>query len=205
MARKLGPKHTLCRRVGERLCNTDKCPVTKRPYPPGAHGNKKMRRQLSTYSQQFREKQKAKVIYGLMERQFRSTYEQAKRRQGNTGEVLIELLERRLDNVVFRLGFAKTRAQARQIVSHGLIAVGGKQVTIPSYRIRPGEVISFSTSGQKSKYLTDAQRVAITKYQAPSWLELKPEELSGRVLGMPVRDESMQNFDPTLVVEFYSR
>lgn len=196
----------MCRRVGERLCTSDKCPVVRRPYPPGAHGTKKQRRKLSTYGVQFREKQKAKIIYGLLERQFRNTYELAKRRAGNTATAFVELLESRLDNVVFRLGFAKTRDQARQLVSHGHITVSGKRVTIPSYRVRAGEVIGIYPTSAARKYFTnDAFVAAMAKYSPPSWLTLDATARTGRVLGRPELDEAKQNFDPKLIVEFYSR
>lgn len=205
MARNLGPKHTLCRRVGERLCNSDKCPVIRRPYPPGAHGNKRLRRQLSGYGLQFREKQKAKVIYGLLERQFRRTFEEAKRRPGNTAQALVELLEARLDNVVFRLGLAKNRAQARQLVSHGHITVNGKRVTIPSYRVRPGQLVAAHEKSRALKHFAEFIVPALEKQEVPGWLAVDPKELSGKVLSVPAADEARQNFDPTLVVEFYSR
>ena len=205
MARKLGPKHRLCRRVGERLCSSDKCPVVRRPYPPGAHGPKKSRRQLSTYGVQFREKQKAKVIYGLLEKQFRRTYEEAKRKTGNTSEALITLLELRLDNVVFRLGFAKTRDQARQLVSHGHLLVNGRRVTVPSYRVRPNDIVATAEGNKVSKYWSETVARNLEKYETPSWLLLDAAALSAKILSVPPTAEIKQNFDPTLVVEFYSR
>lgn len=205
MARNVGPKHTLCRRVGERLCTTDKCPVVRRPYPPGVHGPKKKRRQLSTYGSQFREKQKAKVIYGLLERQFRGVFEEAKRRAGNTSLALVQLLELRLDNVVHRLGLASTRSQARQLVSHGHLMVNGRRVTIPSYRVKPGDAITVHESSKSLKHFSEKIATALPKHAPPGWLALDAATMTGKVLAPPGQDEVQQNFDPTMIVEFYSR
>lgn len=178
--------------------------MVRRPYPPGAHGPKKIRRKLTAFGTQFREKQKAKIVYGLLERQFRSTFDESKRRKGNTADALIELLESRLDNVVFRLGFAKTRDQARQLVNHGHIDVNGARVTIPSYRVKTGQSVS-ARSGAKAKYWSESFRAGLQKYAPPGWLTLDAATLSGKVVDTPTRVEGEQTFDPTLVVEFYSR
>lgn len=205
MARNLGPKHALCRRLGERICSSDKCPSVRRPYPKGAHGPEKSRRQPSGYGVQFLEKQKAKSIYGILERQFRGTYEEAKRRTGNTAEALVELLESRLDNVVFRLGFAKTRDQARQLVSHGHIFVNGKPVTVPSYRVRPGVEVSIAPRARLFKHVVEHIAPLLAKHTPPSWLLLDAASLSGKMLERPSADEARAHFDPTRIVEFYSR
>lgn len=203
MARLLGAKHRMCRRVGERLCGSDKCPVSRRQSPPGVHGPKGYPR-LTEYGTQLREKQKAKYVYGVMERQFRNYFEHALNQTGNTAENFLKVLEGRLDNVIYRGGFAKTRAAARQLTTHGWICVNGKRVNIPSYQVRIGDVITFKKGAKESalgQYVTK-QPPATT----PSWLNVDTSsDATIKVLGTPVKDDFPQNLNMTLVVEFYSR
>jgi small subunit ribosomal protein S4 len=204
MARRLGSKHKLCRRVGERLCNTDKCPVIRRSYPPGVHGTSKARRKLTSFGVQLLEKQKAKFIYGLLERQFKNYVKGAMKKKGNSSEILMQSLERRLDNVVFRLGFSKTRAAARQLIGHGHLLINGKKVTIPSYQVRPGEIVTIKPASLVSGQFKNLKDELLA-HETPSWLLLKQDELSGKVLEAPRTEELQTIFDPRLIVEFYSR
>lgn len=203
MSRNLGPKHRLCRRVGERLCTSDKCPSIRRNYPPGVHGPSGKPR-LTSFGIQLREKQKAKWIYGLLERQFRNYFEKAKKVKGDTGRLISQYLELRLDNIVFRLGWAKTRGQARQIVGHGHIEVNGKKVDVPSYQARPNDIISVKGTLHEKPYY-QAVLARLEKHELPSWLFRGPHPLEGKVLNLPPEEELRQNFDSKLIVEFYSR
>ncbi len=192
----------MCRRVGEKLCTTDKCPTLRRNYPPGVHGpTGKIR--LTPFGIQQQEKQKAKWIYGLRERQFRNYFEKAKKVKGDTGRLLSQYLEMRLDNVVFRLGWAKTRSQARQIVKHGKIEVNGRKLDVPSYITRPNDVIIIKKAAQESPYFK-ALIPSLEKHETPSWLN-SSGNFTGKVLNMPPDEELKQNFDAKLIVEFYSR
>lgn len=202
MSRYLGSKHRLCRRVGERLCTTDKCPTVRRNYPPGAHGPTGKSR-LTSFGIQLREKQKAKWIYGLLERQFRGYFQKAKKIKGDTGQLLGEYLEMRLDNIVYRMGWAKTRRQARQIVKHGLIEVNGKKLDIPSYVARPNDIIMVKKVAQDKAYFKNILP-NLEKHELPSWLNSQAH-LTGKVLNAPPEEELRQNFDAKLIVEFYSR
>lgn len=209
MGRRLESKCKQCRREGEKLylkgdkCFTPKCPVTKRPFKPGQHGPTS-RTRPTPYGIQLREKQKAKNTYGLMERQFSNYFVKATKQVGNTGEFLVQMLEMRLDNIVYRLGFGKSRALARQIIGHGHIRVNGKKVTIPSYAVRVGDVVTLSSGISKSKLFADeAQR--LEKHTAPKWLHLDAVAMTGKVLTKPEGEELKQNFNPKLIVEFYSR
>ncbi len=202
MGRYTGSKHRLCRRVGERLCTTDKCPIIRRNYPPGVHGpGGKLR--LTSFGIQLREKQKAKWIYGLMEKQFRNYFEKAKKIKGDTGRILSQHLEMRFDNVIFRLGWAKTRRQARQIIKHGHIQVNGKKMDIPSYLTKTGDIITVKKLMQDKPYFK-AVFPTLEKHDLPSWLCYNGE-WSGKVLNAPPDEELRQNFDAKLIVEFYSR
>ncbi|MBI5232314.1 MAG: 30S ribosomal protein S4 [Coriobacteriales bacterium] len=208
MARYTGADCRLCRREGIKLflkgdrCYSDKCAVERRPYPPGMAGKKRPRD--SEYRVQLREKQKTKRIYGLLEKQFRSYYELANRQQGITGENLLRLLETRLDNVVYRLGFAKSRDEARQVVRHGHITVNDRRVNIPSFRVRPGDVIAI---GAKSKDLLVVKTalIASEKTEVPGWLEVDIEKLSGKVLSVPSREQIDAPVREQLIVELYSK
>ncbi len=208
MARYTGADCRLCRREGVKLflkgdrCYSDKCGVERRPYAPGQAGKKRPRD--SEYRVQLREKQKTKRMYGLLEKQFRSYYEFANRQVGITGENLLRLLESRLDNVVYRLGFAKSRDEARQVVRHNHITVNGRRVNIPSYRVRPGDTVAV---GVKSKDLLVIKTSLISseKVEVPGWLEVDIEKLSGKVLSLPERDQIDAPVREQLIVELYSK
>lgn len=191
---------------GER-CYSAKCAFERRPYPPGLHGQAaRFRRKASDYALQLREKQKVKRIYGVMERQFRRYFEEASRRKGLTGATLLQILETRLDNVVFRLGLATSRAQARQLVRHGHIEVNGRKVNIPSYRVKPGDVIRVRDRSRKSPFFRErAEVLAENAQQVPDWLELDVNNLAGRVLALPQRHHIDLEVQEQLIVEFYSR
>ncbi len=208
MARYTGADCRQCRREGEKLflkgdrCYTDKCGMEKRPYPPGQAGKKRPRD--SEYRVQLREKQKAKRIYGVLEKQFRTYYQIATRQSGITGENLLRLLESRLDNAVYRLGFAASRDEARQMVRHGHFTVDGHKVDIPSFRVRPGAVIAV---GDKAKEMTaiKAALISSSKIEVPGWLEVDVEKLQGRVLSLPTRDQIEAPIREQLIVELYSK
>lgn len=209
MARNLAPACKQCRRVGEKLflkgekCFTPKCPVVRRAYPPGMHGQNATAR-LSNFGRQLREKQKAKKMYGLMERQFALYYARAIGKAGNTGELLLRFLEQRLDNVVYRLGFAKSRAMARQVVRHGHITVNGQRLDIPSYQVQAQDVIGIQPSKQAKKLFTDLPK-ELTQRQIPTWLALDRKALTATVVEPPPVEELRQTINPQLIVEFYSR
>jgi len=208
MARYTGADCRQCRREGEKLflkgdrCYTDKCGIEKRPYPPGQAGKKRPRD--SEYRVQLREKQKAKRIYGVLEKQFRTYYQIATRQPGITGENLLRLLESRLDNVVYRLGFAASRDEARQLVRHGHFTVDGRRVDIPSFRVRPGALIAV---GEKAKDLTTikAALISSSKIEIPGWLEVDVEKLQGKVLSLPAREQIDAPLREQLIVELYSK
>ena len=208
MARYTGADCRLCRREGIKLflkgdrCYSDKCGVEKRPYPPGQAGKKRPRD--SEYRVQLREKQRAKRMYGLLEKQFRGYYTIASAQKGITGENLQRILESRLDNVVYRLGFAKSRDEARQVVRHGHITVNDHRVDIPSYRVRPGEVVAVRT---KSKDLLVIKTALISseKIEVPGWLEVDIEKLQGKVLSLPTREQIDAPVREQLIVELYSK
>lgn len=208
MARYTGPVCRLCRRAGEKLflkgdkCYTDKCPVERRTYPPGQHGQ--TRRKASDYGVHLQEKQKLRRIYGVLERQFERYYEIAAKTKGVTGDTLLQILERRLDNVVYRLGFGASRPQARQLVMHGHVAVNGRKVDIPSYLVKPGDVISIRERSREMDVIK-ANLEAAQQRGVPGWLSLSPETYSGEVLDLPRRDQIDVDVQEHLVVEFYSR
>lgn len=197
----------LCRREGLKLylkgekCYTDKCPVAKRAKPPGMHPP--TRRKASEYAIRLREKQKLRRIYGVQEAQFRRTFQEAARFKGVTGTQLLQLLESRLDNVVYRLGLASSRKEARQLVSHGHVSVNGRKVTIPSYLVRPGEVIGLTPRGQRNSRIRLLAESG--GRQPPGWLEFDPQRMEGRVLTLPGREAVDVPVQEQLVVEFYSR
>ncbi len=202
MARNTGPKHRLCRLFGEKLCDAVKCPVVRRPYKPGVHWQRRSR--ITEYGLQLREKQKAKFLYGLLERQFRRLYSRAAKERGVTGTRLLQLLEMRLDNIVFRLGFGQTRYQARQLVNHGFIAVNGKKVDIASFEVKAGDVISVRDNKKSSKYW-DEVKARLAKYKTPEWLEADAKDLTGKVLTVPTGEMLETRINPQLIVEHYSR
>ncbi len=207
MGRTIGPVCRLCRREGMKLylkgekCYTEKCPVHKRPVPPGMHGQG--RRKLSDFGVRLREKQKLRRIYGIFETQFKNYFQQAAKTSGVTGVRLLQLLETRLDNVVYRLGYATSRKEARQMVTHGHIAVNGDKVTIPSYHVRPGDMIAPTPRGREHPRVKEV--AAGGARSLPSWLELSPSTLEGRILALPAREEIDVPVQEQLIVEYYSR
>ena len=204
MARYTGPKVKISRRLGVNIFENDKGSkaLNKRPYPPGEHGRSR-RRQPSEYLLQLQEKQKAKYIYGVLERQFSNLYKEASRQKCVTGENLLRMLEQRLDNMVFRAGWASTRPQARQFVSHGMINVNGKRVDIPSYRVRQGDVISLR---EKSRQMIVIRHNIDTLDRiVPPWLERNGEATTTTVLTVPMREQIDVPVDEAMVVELYSR
>jgi small subunit ribosomal protein S4 len=206
MARDTSPQCKQCRREGEKLflkgerCMTDKCGVERRAYPPGDHGRGRMKQ--SEYRLQLREKQKARRFYGVLEKQFRNYYDKASRQPGVTGENLLRLLETRLDNVVVRLGFAASRRQARQLVRHGHWSVNGRRVDIPSYHVRPGEVLSFKSGSGAETVIRDSTELISS---VPAWLEADHDSLTAKVLRLPDRDEIVTPVQEQLIVELYSK
>lgn len=208
MARYTGPVCRFCRREGMKLflkaerCFTDKCSFDRNQYPPGQHGQGRIR--VSEYGLQLREKQKVKRMYGMLEKQFRRYFKEATRLRGPTGENLLGLLEGRLDNTVYRLGFAGTRAEARQLVSHGHFLVDGHRVDIASFQVKAGQVITVRERSQKIQRIVDSMEQALGRPQM-SWLELDKDHFAGRVLARPVRSEIPMSIQENLIVELYSR
>ena len=206
MARDLGAKCRICRREGMKLflkgerCLTEKCAIERRSYPPGEHGRGRIKQ--SEYLLQLREKQKARRYYGLLEKQFRNYYEKASKQQGITGEVLLRMLELRLDNVVYRLGFAASRSQARQLVRHGHFQVNGRRVNIPSFQVRPDQIVSMRPGSSAEQVIRDA--TDLTASVAP-WLQADHDNLTGKVLRAPERNEIDTPVQEQLIVELYSK
>jgi small subunit ribosomal protein S4 len=198
----------MCRREGLKLflkgerCYTDKCAIERRNYPPGAHGQARTR--FSEFALRLREKQKLKRIYGLLEKQFSHYFEMAERMAGITGENLLVLLERRLDNVVYRLGFSSSLAQARQLVLHGHIEVGGKVVTIPSHLLEVGQVVSINEKSRQKKVIVEAIELA-QRRGVPSWMALEREQFRGSLRSLPARSDLTMPISEKLIVEHYSR
>ena len=208
MARYTGPVCRLCRREGMKLylkgekCLTPKCPFERRPYPPGMHAQK--RKKPTEYGLQLREKQKARRIYGILERQFRKHFEEAERRPGVTGENLLQILEMRLDNIVYRLGFAVSRNQARQLVRHGHFRVNGRRLDIPSALLRPGDEITVRPQSREMQHFQE-RMAEVQGQRIPGWLQLDPATMTGRVLAVPSRQEIDTPLNEQLIVEYYSR
>lgn len=208
MARYTGSVCRLCRRENLKLflkgerCYTDKCAIERRSYPPGQHGQ--ARPKFSEYSVQLREKQKVKRMYGLLENQFRRTFDRAARVKGNTGEALLVLLERRLDNVTYRLGFASSRAEARTLVRHGHLLVNSKRVTIPSYLIRMGDVVSVKDKSRQGVRILSALEGA-QRRGVPEWTEVDRDTFSGRIKLLPTRGDITAPINEKLIVELYSK
>jgi small subunit ribosomal protein S4 len=209
MARYIGAVCRLCRREGMKLflkgerCYTEKCAIEKRNLPPGQHG-KARKAKLVGYGLQLREKQKVKRIYGVLENQFRRYFESAERQRGITGETLLQLLERRLDNVVYRLGLATSRPQARQLVRHGHFLVNGRKVDVPSYSVRAGDLITVRATSAKSVTLQHAIE-EVKGRGIPAWLEFDPEKMTGRVASVPSREQINLPVQEQLIVELYSK
>jgi small subunit ribosomal protein S4 len=207
MARYIGPVCRLCRREAMKLflkgerCYTEKCAIEKRNFPPGQHG-KTRKAKLAGYGLQLREKQKVKRIYGVLEDQFRRYFEAAERTRGITGETLLQLLERRLDNVVYRLGFSGTRAQARQFVTHGHVQVNGRRTDRPSYEVRPGDTVSIKPGSSVEPLVRDSISLG---FRVPDWLASDQQALRGRVSHRPQRDEIDIPADENRAVEFFAK
>ena len=208
MARYTGPQCRLCRRETEKLflkgdrCFTEKCAVERRQYPPGQHGQR--RGKLSDYGVQLREKQKVRNSYGVLEKQFRKYFEKAESKKGVTGEVLLQLLETRMDNVVYRMGFAPNRNSARQLVRHGHFLVNGKEVSIPSYHVRAGDMVEVRQPSRELDMIKDS----ITRAEQrglPSWVEMDFQNFKGKVLQVPTREDIQLTAQEQLIVELYSK
>lgn len=211
MARYTDAVCRLCRREGEKLflkgerCFSPKCAIERRPYIPGQHGKKgTFRRKMSDFGIQLREKQKARRIYGVLERQFSKYFENAQRTPGLTGENLLQLLERRLDNVVYRLGFADSRAQARQIVNHGHVYVNGRKLDVPSALVGEGDIISVRPQSREKEYFKILAESIGTR-GVPTWLAVNTTDLTGRVTALPGRGDIDTSINEQLIVEYYSR
>lgn len=208
VAKYRGPVCRLCRREGEKLflkgsrCMTEKCAIERRSYPPGQHGQARQR--ISDYSTQLREKQKLRRIYGLQERQFRGIFERAERQSGVTGEALLQLLERRLDNVAYRLGFGSSRKEARQLVGHGHVTVNGRKLNVPGALVKAGDVVEVR---ERSRTLVPIQAAldAVDGRGIPEWLELDKATFRGTVRALPTKDQIVLPVNEQLVVELYSR
>ena len=209
MARNLDPKCRQCRREGEKLflkgekCFTDKCAIERRSYAPGQHGQKSGAR-LSDYGKQLREKQKVRRIYGVLEKQFRSYFEKADRMKGVTGENLLFLMERRLDNIIYRLGFASSRTEARQLIRHGHFTLNGKKVTIPSIQVKAGDVVELRQKSQKIASVNESLE-GVVRRGIPQWLELEKDAYRGKIKSLPVREDITMPIQEQLIVELYSK
>ena len=208
MARYIGAKCRLCRREGEKLflkgekCYTSKCAIETRPFPPGQHGQRRSR--LSDYALQLREKQKLRRIYGVLEKQFRFYYKEADRIKGSTGENLLKILERRLDNVVYRMGFASSRNEARQLVRHNGIQVNGRKLNIPSYQVRPADEVAVA-EGVRAHLRVQASVEMAQQRGIPDWLDVDPKAFKGTFKATPERSELPAEINENLVVELYSK
>lgn len=208
MARYTGPQCRLCRRETEKLflkgdrCFTEKCAVERRQYPPGQHGQR--RGKLSDYGVQLREKQKVRNSYGILEKQFRKYFFKAERKKGVTGEVLLQLLETRMDNVVYRMGFAPNRNSARQLVKHGHFHVNGREVNIPSFNVQAGDVIEVKESSRVLGAITDSIS-RVEQRGVPSWVEMNFQNFTGKVLQIPMREDIQITAQEQLIVELYSK
>ena len=201
MARYRGPKTKISRKFGEPLFGEDRT-LEKKNYPPGQHGNSKRRSKKSEYAIQLMEKQKAKYTYGILEKQFRNIYDKANRGKGITGELLLQLCESRLDNVVYRMGISKTRDGARQLVSHKHVTVNGSIVNIPSYTLRPGDIVSIR---EKSKSLKSIESSLIENNSEYEWIKFNRERLEGEFVSIPEREQIPENIKEQLIVELYSK
>ena len=201
MARYTGPKTKIARKFGEAIYGEDKH-FERKKYPPGQHGNNRRRGKKSQYAIQLTEKQKAKYTYGILEKQFRNLFEKASRQGGNTGEVLLQLVESRLDNVVYRFGLAPTRRAARQLVSHRHITVNGDVVNIPSYQLKPGDVVGVREKSKSLQVINDSLDQNKSSYE---WLKWNPEKMEGEFVNRPERVQIPENIQEHLIVELYSK
>ena len=208
MARTIEPDCRQCRREGCKLflkgerCTTKKCAMERRPVIPGQHGNSRRRVTFSEYGSQLREKQKVKRMYGILEKQFRGYYEEAKRQKSTTGATMLSLIERRLDNVVYRMGIGASRTQSRQIVNHGHITVNGRRVNIPSFQVKVGDVIAIKENKQE---LEGFKALKGMKIVMPKWLEFDTNTLTGKILALPSREDIDADIKEQLIIELYSR
>ena len=208
MARYTEAKCRICRREGAKLflkgdrCYTDKCAYERRPYAPGQHG--RIRKKMSDYAVMLREKQKTRRMYGILEEQFRDYFQRADMKKGVTGENLLSFLERRMDNVIYRLGFANSRSQARQLVRHGIFTLNGRRVNIPSLQVKVGDVIEVRERNRQSPIIQEAQQV-IARRGCPAWLEVDGEKLKGKVNALPTREDVQFPINGQLIVELYSK
>ena len=208
MAKYIGAKCRLCRREGEKLflkgekCHTSKCAIENRAFPPGQHGQRRSR--LSDYATQLREKQKMRRVYGVLEKQFRLYYKMADNKKGSTGENLLQLLENRLDNVVYRMGFGVSRSEARQLVRHNAITVNGKKVTIPSYQVSADDVIAVREAGKTQLRIKAALEIA-AQHGFSDWIEVDVDKMQGTYKNVPERSELPAEINEHLIVEFYSK
>ncbi|HBI22919.1 MAG: 30S ribosomal protein S4 [Nitrospirae bacterium RIFCSPLOW2_12_42_9] len=210
MARYIGPVCRICRRAGMKLilkgnrCLTEKCAFERRGYPPGLHGQPSRSPKPTEYSVQLREKQKVKQIYGLLERQFRGYFRKASKKKGITGEILLQMLERRLDNVVYKAGFARSGREARQMVRHGHFTVNGKRVNLPSYLIKEGQTIEVLDRCREIPMIKEAMENIENKI-IPSWIEVEKDNFRAKVVGLPTREEISLPISEQLIVELYSK
>lgn len=210
MARILDSQCKLCRRAGEKLflkgerCSSQKCAMVRRPHAPGAHGHTPSRNQ-SEFGKQLSMKQKIKRIYGVLERQFRHHYKEAEMQEGVTGDLLLSRLERRMDNVVYRLGFAPSRVLGKQLVSHKMFTVNGKRLNIPSFELSVGDVIRLKDTKREKTYVKNRIEILKEKKDVPTWLELDATKLEGKIVALPRRDDIGVTVDPQMVVEYYSK
>ena len=202
MARYRGPRTKIARKFSDPIFGADKS-FEKKNYPPGMHGNNKRRRKASEYGIQLKEKQKAKYTYGVLEKQFRNMFDKASRSKGVTGEVLLQLLESRLDNVVYRLGLSNTRAGARQLVTHRHITIDGDIVNIPSYTLKPGETVGVRERSKSLEVITEALGTA--RYGSSTWLKFDEASMTGKFLNRPEREDIPENIKEQLIVELYSK
>jgi len=202
MARYIGPKSRIARKFGEPIFGPDKH-LERKNFPPGQHGMNKKRKKTSEYGVQLKEKQKAKYTYGMLERQFRNTFEKASRSKGVTGEVLLQLLESRLDNTVYRLGVAPTRSAARQLVSHRHITVNGNVVNIPSFQLKPGDIIGVREKSKSLETISDS--LSTRRYAKLPWLEWDDTQMAGKFMSVPARSDIPEDIKEQLIVELYSK
>ena len=209
MARRIASSCRVCRREGEKLflkgarCSADKCALLKREYAPGQHGRMR-KRKPSDYAIQLREKQKVKRIYGLLERQFKNYFFKAEKAKGVTGQVLLQYLERRLDNLIYRANFAESRAKARQVVRHGFTTVNGKKVNIPSYLIKVGDKVALKGSDEQAKAFKETTKV-LEDRQTPEWLDVSAENLTAEIKRLPEKKDIGMTIEENLIVELYSK
>ena len=201
MARYRGPKSKIARKFKDPIFGPDKA-LDKKPYPPGHHGNNRRRRKESEYGIQLQEKQKAKYTYGILERQFRNTFKKATTKKGITGEILLQLIESRLDNVVFRLGISPSRRGARQLVSHRHITVNGTLTNVPSFEVKPGDVIGVREKSKSLEAITDSLSGRTDRY---SWLEWDDDKMEGKFVSYPAREDIPENIREQLIVALYSK